>query len=302
MLGQRKNGSENRSERKESMKVAIIAVVAGMSLILNAAVQGKKEAPQSNMTKTAQIQKQIELLKINKGTSPYLNIQEKGGDAIIQLARIVSAGKTSWSLNIAYYPSKEKPAKAFSAVGMSVPSSWKEEQFEAETSVQYGVPASDLVKLPQFIHDTYVKFYKRPATYQLEFSIETAEPVSEDLIRVKPETKVVPSEEIKPKTKEPGVADQVVSFNGIVSVSRQNNEITRLHIGNVDDDMKTGYDIVLDKKGKELADSKNMIGIIPVKGHVVVKSGKKMLVLEEFGNKQKAPVADKSSTPLPVQK
>jgi hypothetical protein len=284
------------------MKLAIIALVVGMSVVLNAAVQGKTGVAQSSTAQIAQIQKQIELLKVHKGESPYLNIQEKGGDAIIQLARISSPGKTSWSLNIAYYPSKEKPAKALSAVGMSLPLSWKEEQFEAETSVQYGVPASDLPKLPQFIHDLFVKFFKRPSNYQLEFSIETSEPPPVDLTQLKTEIKVTPNEASKAKTKESASAEQSVSFNGIVSISKQGNEITRLNIGNVDDDMKTSYDIVLDKKGKELADSKNARGIIPVKGHVVVKNGKKMLVVEDFGNKQPAPTADKSSTTPPVQK
>lgn len=79
--------------------------------------------------------------------------------------------------------------------------------------------------------------------------------------------------------------DNVVSFNGIVSISRQGSEITRFNIGNVDDDMKTGYDIVLDKKGKELADSKNTRGVIHVKGRVAVRNNKKMLVLEEFTKK-----------------
>ena len=81
-------------------------------------------------------------------------------------------------------------------------------------------------------------------------------------------------------TSSTNAANRVVSLNGIVSISRQNGKITRFHIGNMDEGMKTGYDIVLDAKGQELADSKIMT--VSVKGHVDAKNGKEMLVVEDF--------------------
>ena len=76
------------------------------------------------------------------------------------------------------------------------------------------------------------------------------------------------------------VGARVVSFNGIISISRQNGKITRFHIGNMDDDMKSGYDIVLDAKGKELAKSKIMV--VAVTGRVEKKKGKTVLVVQKF--------------------
>lgn len=127
---------------------------------------------ETNQVQVVQIQKQIELLKTQKGKSPFLTISEVGSDAIVQLARISSGSKTNWSLNIAYYPSTEKPAKALAAVGMSLPANWQEEQFDSGTMAQFSVPESDLPKLPQFIHDLYVKFFKRPPTYKIECALD----------------------------------------------------------------------------------------------------------------------------------
>ena len=75
-------------------------------------------------------------------------------------------------MNIANYPSKDKPAKAFAAVGITLPPTWKEASFDAETGASISVPESDLPKLPQFIHELFTKFFKKPATYKLTCSIE----------------------------------------------------------------------------------------------------------------------------------
>ena len=97
--------------------------------------------------------------------------------------------------------------------------------------------------------------------------------------------------------------NRVVSFNGIVSISRQNGKITRFRIGNMDEDMKTGYDIILDEKGKELAESKIMT--VKVKGHVEVKNGKEMLVVEDFEkftNTKETPKNDTGGKMTEIQK
>ena len=161
-------GSEIRAERKERMRTAVVAAVAGFAVALNVAAQEKPKMNETSPAQVVEIQKQIELLKVHKGASPFLNIEEVGGEAIIQLSR----GKPDWGMNIAYYPSKERPEKALAAVGMTIPKTWKESQFEAGTVVLYTVPEADLPKLPQFIHDLFVKFFKRPPTYKIACSIE----------------------------------------------------------------------------------------------------------------------------------
>ncbi len=142
--------------------------MAGMLLAFTASAQEKSKMNETSPTQVIQIQKQIELLKAHQGEPAVLTIQEVGGEAIIQLSR----GKPNWGLNIAYYPSKEKPDKALPAVGMTIPATWKLAQFEAEVVVLYEVPEADVAKLPQFIHDLFVKFFKRPATYKIDIVIE----------------------------------------------------------------------------------------------------------------------------------
>jgi hypothetical protein len=261
------------------MKTTVVAVFVGTAVVLNAAAQGSTGTAKPVPAQVAQIQKQIELLKVHTGASPFLNIQEKGGEAIIQLARVAAPGNRKWSLNIAYYPSKEKPAKALAAVGMTLPVAWQEEQFEAGTFAQYAVPESDLPKLPQFIHDLFVKLFKRPASYQLDFSIETDEPLPKELTNVKPEIKISLGEDKRMKAEDSSKTGQVVTFNGIVSTMKQNGRLTEVRIGNMDDNMKSAYGVVLDDKGKQLAE---LGGAVNVKGHIEVKNGKKMLVVEEF--------------------
>jgi len=70
-----------------------------------------------------------------------------------------------------------------------------------------------------------------------------------------------------------------VSFQALVSSSSQNGKLTRVHVGNLDDSMKTGYEVVLDAKGTELAKSR---GAVQVKGKVITQGGKTMLLVEEF--------------------
>lgn len=74
---------------------------------------------------------------------------------------------------------------------------------------------------------------------------------------------------------------QVVSFNGIVTRLKQNGRIVEARIGNMDDQMKTSYGIVLDEKGTGLA---NVKGSVHVTGRVRVENGKNMLVVEDFSS------------------
>jgi hypothetical protein len=249
----------------------------------DASAQDEPKIAETSPAQVIEIQKQIELLKVNKGASPFLTMQELGGEGLIQLARTAAQGKTEWSLNIAYYPSKEKPAKALAAVGMTLPKTWQEEVFAPEMStVQYGVPESDLAKLPQFIHDLFVKFFKRPASYRLQFSIEAAE-LPPMAMLANAGVKVSLGNDKKMDATDPSMDGKVVSFEGIVTSMTQNGQLTEARIGNVDDGMKTSYGIVLDEKGKQLAEVR--MTTVNVKGRVEIKNGKNMLVVEEFTKK-----------------
>lgn len=263
------------------MRPSVVAVVASVLLVLRASAQVGPGKIGTGPSQAVQIQKQIELLKAHQGPSPFLTIQEKGGDAIVQVARIGEGAKAVLSLNIAFYPSQEPPAKALASAGMLLPATWKQEEFNPGVNAQVAVPKMDEPRLPAFIRDLFVKFFKRPATCELEFFIESSEPMSE--VTPKPEIKFSMGNSKSMDAKDSAKEGQVVSFNGLVSTLKQNGQLVEARIGNMDDGMKTTYGIVLDKKGKQLAEVK---GSVHVTGRVEIKHGKNMLVVEEFAKKQ----------------
>lgn len=127
---------------------------------------------ETSPAQVSMLRQQIELMGMQTGVSSVLTIQEVGGRAIVQLSRADLGGGAMWSLNIGHYPSKDKPARALAAAGLNLPAAWREEVFKAGVFVQYGLPESDLAAVPQFIHDLFVKFFKRPPTYAMDCSIE----------------------------------------------------------------------------------------------------------------------------------
>ena len=46
------------------------------------------------------------------------------------------------------------------------------ESFAVEEAASFTVPEGDIAKLPQFIHDLFVKFFKRPVTYKIDCAVE----------------------------------------------------------------------------------------------------------------------------------
>ena len=98
----------------------------------------------------------------------FLTVSEKGGDASVQLTN----GKKTVSLNIAYYPSKQKPAIALKSAGVTIPATWKQVGFDPGSFVAYEIPAGEIKDLPQFIHDIFIKFFKRKADYSINCTIE----------------------------------------------------------------------------------------------------------------------------------
>ena len=155
------------------MKQAMVAIITGLALAWTTTAQEKAKPNETNsLGQVALIQKQIESFKARPGVDLILTIQETDGEASIQLARATAEGKTGWNLNIAYYPSQDKPAKALDAVGIKLSPTWIEESFEAGKNVSFSVPENEISKLPLFVHDLFVKFFQRPATYKIECTIE----------------------------------------------------------------------------------------------------------------------------------
>ena len=110
-----------RAERKEEMKAVVLAGIMGFAMAVTVTAQEKPKMNEATASQVIEIQKQIDALKAHKGKMPFLTLSEVGGGATVQLARVEAPGKRTWSLNIAYYPSTENPAKALAAVGMTLP-------------------------------------------------------------------------------------------------------------------------------------------------------------------------------------
>lgn len=259
------------------MKTTLVSVVVGMAVVLSAVAQGKTGTAKPFPAQVAQIQEQIQLLKVHPGASSFLTIQEKGGEAIIQLARIDALGKRDLSLNIAYYPSTEQPGKALAVAGVPIPTGWRLEQFEAKSFAIYRVPESDVGQLPQVINDIFIKFFKCPVSHQLVYAIETGAPP------VAPDVKATLGTAKDTTTISSKAEGQVVAITGRVTTMRVNGTLTEAQIQQKVDGTKTAYSIFLDAKGKALA---NTEGKVQVKGRIEMKDGKPMLVVSEFMKEQ----------------
>lgn len=75
-------------------------------------------------------------------------------------------------MQFAFYPSKDDPVKAFSAVGIVLPSTWKKGAVEPGILAAFSVPEDDVSKtLPLVIHEYFTKFLKRPLTYKIVFKM-----------------------------------------------------------------------------------------------------------------------------------
>lgn len=266
------------------MRTVVIAALAGLAMVFNVSAQAKSEMKETTPSQVLQIRKQIELLKVHKGASPVLTIQVVGKEALVQLSRCVIDRQTSWSLNIPHDPSQEKLPKALAKVGITLPQTWKE-----EGPVVYDVPSQDLSQLPQFIHDLFVKLFKLQPTYMLNCDIEDVEESKVDFAPSQFKVGLGMGDDIKAADSDK--AGSAVSFKGMVSNMVKakgqilgtviSNHVAEAVISNYDDNYKK-YGIVLDEKGKQLAESS---GFIQVKGHVEIKDGKRMLVVEEFSKK-----------------
>jgi hypothetical protein len=135
-------------------------------------VAGAPDTPTTPVTSSGlasparQMQEKLAQLLQMEGDA-FLSIQEVGGDMLAQVA-----SGDPLQVNIVQYPSQDDPGQALAAVGLTVPATWKQEQFDPGEAVAYAVPAQDAGKLPVFLHELFVKFLKKGPDAKLECYIE----------------------------------------------------------------------------------------------------------------------------------
>ena len=152
------------------MKKGILTFVIATMLIASIShAADQKHHP----AQVLQIAKEMKSLLSSK-KNVFLTISEGTTDKIVQVAKMTVDGKTRLCLNIAYYPSQEKPEKALSAAGVKILDSWQEEMFDPGACVQYGIPIEDARYLSYTIHKIFVNFFKSPVDYKIACCIEDA--------------------------------------------------------------------------------------------------------------------------------
>jgi hypothetical protein len=135
-------------------------------------VAGAPDTPTTPVTSSGlagpvrQMQEKLAQLLQMEGDA-FLSIQEVGGDMLAQVA----SGDLI-QVNIVQYPSQDDPGQALAAVGLTVPATWKQEQFDPGEAVVYAVPARDAGEVPVFLHELFVKFLKKGPDAKLECYIE----------------------------------------------------------------------------------------------------------------------------------
>lgn len=125
------------------------------------------------------ITKQLTELRARKG-SHVLSIEISS--AFVSRV-IVSSGK-AWAqvgtepdgsvvFHVAY-PSKESPAKVFSANSIAVPANWRFIDVDQDTGIAYSVPASvvDVGQIAQFVQAVFEKLFHVPVTDKFQFQID----------------------------------------------------------------------------------------------------------------------------------
>jgi len=148
-------------------RIVVLGIAATLIASISYSAEQKKHPPQ-----VLQIAKEMKALLASKKDA-VITIEEKDTDKIVQVAKMTVDGKTRLSLNIAYYPSKDKPEKVLPAAGVNIRDSWKQEMFEPGTFVQYDMPIEDAKYLPYAIHKLFVNFFKSSTDYKIDCYTET---------------------------------------------------------------------------------------------------------------------------------
>ena len=127
----------------------------------------------AKVSQVAQIRAKLAGLRSLKGSN-YLSITGKGGRGVVQIPVVDFEGSVSYSLRLAYYPSRDTPTKALSSAGITLPSRWQLLLFSPQNSAQFSVPEEDIDLLPGFIDDIFTKFYKYLPDYELDFAFHAS--------------------------------------------------------------------------------------------------------------------------------
>jgi hypothetical protein len=171
-----------KSMAARSILAAVLAVV-GVGCDRSPSDAGSPATPATPVTRTADtptspdapsgltgparlMQEKLAALLQMEGDA-FLSIQEVGGDMLAQVA-----SGDPLHVNIVQYPSQDDPGQALAAVGLTVPVTWKQEQFDPGEVVVYAVPARDAGQVPVFLHELFLRFLKKGPDAKLECYIE----------------------------------------------------------------------------------------------------------------------------------
>lgn len=147
------------------MNRLILLAATGLAIAGTSCVHEKSAIGHTPPIQVVQMREQFEMLKSHRGE--VLDIREVDGKGLVQVC-MGEHGETD--MQFAFYPSKEDPVKAFSAVGMKLPSTWKEGDMVPGILAAFSLPEDDVSKtLPLVIHEYFTKFLKRPSTYKIDF-------------------------------------------------------------------------------------------------------------------------------------
>lgn len=253
------------------MREIVAVLIVASSIATAGAVEEKKHPPQ-----VLRIAKELKALLASEKDA-FLTLSEGDTDKTVQVAKVTVDGKTHLSLNIAHYPSEDKPEKALPAAGVKIRDSWQQEGFEPQVYVQYSVPREDAKYLSYSIHRIFLNFFNSTADYVLVAGVEVIE---DDTVDFDPDdVSIEVTAGDLPQADSSDVNGNIITFPGLRSMTKLNGEITDLRTGNMDADMKQ-YAVVLDDKGREFGAAQGVA--YQVTGQVKIVDGKRMLMIKDF--------------------
>ena len=152
------------------MDKRLIGVTAILGVLWCAVALGQKtetDTKKEGGAKAMAIQKNVEAVLAKAGNN-FLTIEIKGRDELVQVAREDVSGKTELHVQV-HCPFSGPPEKVFGKAGITIPGGWKQEEFEAETHVQYNVTGTDAKTIAAFVDAVFTKLLKaKPDSFTIE--------------------------------------------------------------------------------------------------------------------------------------
>ena len=75
-------------------------------------------------------------------------------------------------LNIAAYPSPEAPDTLFPKLGLTIPETWQQRRWAPESFAVYSIPIEEADKLPEFVHEIFLKCFKCRKNYRASCTLD----------------------------------------------------------------------------------------------------------------------------------